>query len=195
MTLAPLVLALAVSIPVPPRAGETASPQTASVPVSAEDARERVSGWLGTIHGAVSPDAFRALGPAGVDALVEFARTDPSPIRRLRALEALAALGGARAEAVHREVLASDAPSAVRRGAVRGLARLAGPSEASAALAPFLERDRDPAVRAVAAEALARTAPAAGCGPIRARAKVDPEPARFGPALAACDRAGQLPAR
>jgi len=108
----------------------------------------------------------------------------------VRALEALAGLGGARAETVHREVLASPtAPPAVRRGAVRGLARLAGPTGAARVLGPVVEGDRDPGVRATAAEELARTAPAAGCGPIRARAKVDAEGARFRRALAECDRA------
>jgi len=188
MALAPLLLALAVSVPAPPGAGT--APAAPGATVSAAEAREAVHGWLGAIHGAVAPERFRALGPAGEDALVEFARTDPSPIRRLRALDALAALGGARAEAVHREVLASaQTPVAVRRGAVRGLARLAGPSGAAAALVPILEHDRDPAVRAAAADALARTAPASGCGPVRARARVDPEPARFTRALETCERA------
>jgi len=162
-----------------------------SVPVSPAEAREQVRAYLGAIHRAVPPDTFRALGPAAVDALADFAVTDPFPVRRLRALEALAALGGARAEAVHREVLADEkAPSVVREGAVRGLGKLAGRAGAAAALVPVLEGDRDPAVRAAAAETLARTAPAAACGSVRARARVDPEPARFGPALAACERAG-----
>jgi hypothetical protein len=163
-----------------------------------ESVRDQVSAYLGAIHEPVPPATFRALGPGAEDALVDFARSDPSPIRRLRALEALAGLGGPRAQAVHREVLASaTAPSSVRRGAVRGLARLAGPSGATPALTPVLDADRDPGVRAAAAEALARIAPAEGCGKIRARARVDPEAARFGRALSECDRRGQAgpPAR
>jgi HEAT repeat protein len=88
-------------------------------------------------------------------------------------------------------VLASDtAPRAVRRGAVRGLGRLAGP-RAAAALAPVLDRDRDPLVRAAAAEALAAEAPADACERIRARAQVETAPSRFRRALATCDRAAR----
>ena len=187
MPLAPVLLAFALSAPVPP----PAAPQPPDAP-PAEAGRDQVSAYLGAIHEPVSPAAFRALGPGAVDALADFARTDPLPIRRLRALDALAALGGTTAEEVHREVLASPtAPTAVRRGAVRGLARLAGPSGAPAALGPVLERDRDPAVRAAAAEALVRTAPAEGCAKVRARAQAEPDAARFTRALSECDRSGQ----
>jgi HEAT repeat protein len=191
MAFAPLLLALAITLPAAPP--PTAEAVPASATVSTAEAREQVQAYLGAIHGAVPAETFRALGPAAVDALVDFARTDPMPMRRLRALDALAALRDPRAEAIHREVLASDAPRAVRRAAVRGLAWLAGPARAPEALAPLLERDRDPAVRAAAAEALSRAAPAAGCARIRARARVEPEPARFGRALETCDRASAQP--
>lgn len=179
MPLAPVLLALALA---------AAPPPSTPPPSPAPDVREEVSAYLGAIHEPVPAETFRALGPGAEDALADFARTDPSPVRRLRALEALAALGGPRAEAVHREVAGSAAPRAVRRGAVRGLARLAGPAGAMRAVGPFLEQDRDPAVRAAAAEALALHAPAEGCARVRARAKVDAERARFGRALADCDR-------
>jgi len=191
MALAPVLLALALSAPRPPGPAP-AAPAAPSAPEAApsSDVREQVSAYLGAIHEPVPPASFRALGPGAEDALADFARSDPLPMRRVRALEALAGLGGARAETVHREVLASPtAPPAVRRGAVRGLARLAGPTGAARVLGPVVEGDRDPGVRATAAEELARTAPAAGCGPIRARAKVDAEGARFRRALAECDRA------
>src|SRR5512144_2951043 len=99
MALAPVLLVLALAAP--------PAPSAPSVEV-----RDRVSAYLGAIHAPVPPEAFRAAGPGAEEALVEFARSDPSPVRRLRALEALAGLGGARAEAVHREVLAS--PTAPR---------------------------------------------------------------------------------
>ena len=186
MTLAHVLLALSLAA----SSGGPSAPGPASVSITPEEARQHVSSYLGAIHAPVSADAFRALGPAAIDALADFAVNDPSPVRRLRALDALAALGGPRAEAVHRAVLASPtAPPVVRRGAVRGLGKLSGPAGAPAALVPVLEGDRDPAVRAAAAETLAAAAPAAACGKIRAQARVDPEPSRFGPALRACERA------
>jgi HEAT repeat protein len=148
------------------------------------EVRREVEELLGSIHGPVAPETFRALGPGVDQVLADVARADGMPSRRIRALEALAALGGPRAEATHRAVAASAAPSAVRRGAIRGLGRLSG-AGAPRALAPFLERDRDPAVRAAAAEALAEAAPAA-CGRIRARARAEGNDARFQRALDAC---------
>lgn len=178
MVLLPALLALSL-----------AAAPTATAPPSRE-VRERVLELLGSIHGPVSPDAFRAAGPGAEQVLAEVAGEGGMPSRRIRALEALAGLGGARAEAVHREVSASPtAPSAVRRTAIRGLGHLLGPAAASKALAPVLEGDRDPGVRAAAAEALATAAPAEGCPRIRARARAEPEPSRFGRALEACDRA------
>jgi HEAT repeat protein len=189
MALAPVLLALALAAPRPPADRPPASDAVAPAPA---EVHERVSAWLGAIHAPVSPDAFRALGPSAEDALAGFARSDPSPVRRLRALEALAGLGGARAEGVHREVLASpSAPTAVRRGAARGLGRLLAPAAAADTLGPVLERDHDPAVRAAAAEALGRASPADGCARVRAQARLDAERARFQRALDACDRPGQ----
>jgi HEAT repeat protein len=181
MALAHVLLALALAAP----------PSPAAPP---EELREEVIGYLGAIHRPVSPEAFRALGPGVEDVLADLAVTDPSPLRRVRALEALAGLGGPRAVQVHREVLAGPAPREVRRGAARGLGRLLGPG-APATLGPVLERDRDPAVRAAAAEALARAAPGEGCARVRARAKVDPEAARFRHALEDCDRQAGPPGR
>ena len=184
MVLLPALLALSLA----------AAPAAATPP---PEVKARVLELLGSIHGPVSPQAFRAAGPGAEQVLVDVARGRGMPSKRIRALEALAGLGGPRAEAVHREVSANAAaPGAVRRAAVRGLGRLLGPAAAQAALAPVLEQDRDPGVRAAAAEALATAAPADGCPRIRARARVESEPSRFGRALQACDRAsGGPPAR
>ena len=178
MALAPILVAVALAAAQDP--GATPSPEV----------KEQVRALLGAIHGPVSPEAFRALGPGADEALAEVAREEGFPSRRLRALEALAGLGGARAEAVHREVLASPtAPRAVRSGAARGLGQLAGPARAAAVLGPVLEQDRDPVVRAAAAEALAAAAPADACGRIRARAGAEAVPSRFARALTTCERA------
>ncbi len=157
------------------------------------DVREQVQALLGAIHGPVRTETFRALGPGAEEALLDFAREENGPpARRIRALEALAGLGGGRAEAAHRDVVASvSAPRAVRRTAVRGLGRLAGTARAPAELSPILQRDRDPLVRAAAAEALAAHAPADACARIRTQARSEELPARFQRALRLCDRAAR----
>jgi HEAT repeat protein len=157
----------------------------------APEVTSEVDALLGAIHGPVSPEAFRALGPGAEDALAAIARSGAMPSKRIRALEALAGLGGPRAEETHRAVAASDAPASVRRGAVRGLGRLAGPGRAPGLLAPYLDGDRDPAVRAAAAEALAEAAPAQTCARVRARAQAEGGATRFGRALETCARAAR----
>jgi HEAT repeat protein len=182
VTLAPLALALAL-----------AAPGAAEPP---PDVRDEVRALLGAIHGGVSPERFRELGPGAEEALLELARADGPPLQRVRALEALAGLGGPRAEEAHREVAASaSAPRAVRRGAVRGLARLAGPARATPELAGYLERDRDPTVRAAAAEALAAVAPAEACARIRAQARAEQAAGRFHRAVSLCERSRQAAPR
>jgi HEAT repeat protein len=180
MALAPLLLAALLA----------ASPPASPAPPSPE-VRERVRELLGAIHRGAPPEAFRAAGPGAEEALAEFARGG-RPLQRIRALEALAGLGAPNAEAVHREAaLGASAPPTVRKAAVRGLARLAGPARATAELAPVLERDRDATVRAAAAEALAAVAPGDACARIRAQAATERGPARFRRALAACDRSSR----
>ncbi|HEX9243131.1 MAG TPA: HEAT repeat domain-containing protein [Anaeromyxobacter sp.] len=181
MPLTPLVPVLALALVA------TSPPAAAPTP----EVRARVRALLGSMHGPVPPEHFRAIGPGAEEALADFARANDFPSRRIRALEALAGLGGARAEAVHREVAGDrGAPSPVRRGAIRGLGRVLAPGEAPGALGPFLEQDRDPGVRAAAAEALAERAPATGCARVQARARREPDPSRFGRALRTCERAG-----
>jgi hypothetical protein len=176
MALAPLALALALAA------------QPGPAEPSAE-VRSQVRALLGAIHDPVAPGAFLALGAGAEEALLDFARDGRlPPSRRARALEALAGVGGPRAEAVHRELADStSAPRAVRRSAVRGLGQLAGPARARGALTAYLERDRDPTVRAAAAEALARAAPAEGCDRIRSQARAEAAPARFERALSLCE--------
>jgi hypothetical protein len=178
---APVLAFVLAAAPVPP-------PDT--TPPSAE-VRARVRSLLGAIHRPVDAQAYRNMGPGAEAALAEFAVGDDFPSRRIRALQGLASLGGPRAEAVHRQVAASAAPSAVRQEAVRGLARLA-PQSAAPALAGFLEQDRDPGVRATAAEALAATSPGE-CSRIRARARLETEAGLYGHALSQCDRSQPAP--
>jgi hypothetical protein len=159
---------------------------------SSPEVRAEVAALLGVIDRPVSPESFRRFGSEGEAALAEIALSRDMPPRRARALEVLAALRSAGAEEVHRAVAASpDAPTTVRRTAVLGLGRLLQRERAPGALRPFLERDRDPRVRAAAAEALALAAPAEACRAVRAQAGREDETgtARFGRALAACEKA------
>jgi hypothetical protein len=172
--LAPVALAVALAL--------------AAAPAAETPVREQVVELLGAIH-TLPVDQLRALGPEAITALADIAVSPGSNVRRARALDALAALGGTRAEDAARTVAArTGEPRAVRRAAVRGLGRLAGPDRAGAALAPYLEKDRDPAIRAAAAEALAAHAPAE-CGRVRARARAEKDGARFSAALRTCEQA------
>jgi hypothetical protein len=189
MALAPLVLTLAAVLAAGPAPVQTTPPSP--------EVRDRVRALLGAIHEPVPPETFRALGPGVDEALAEFAlEAAGPPTRRARALETLAALNAPAAEAVHREVAASaTAPRSVRRTAVRGLGRLAGPQRAEQELTPYLERDRDPLVRAAAAEALAANAPGpSACGRIRAQAQASTG-SRYARALDLCDRGAQTEPR
>jgi hypothetical protein len=153
--------------------------------------REKTLALLGTIDQPIRPATWRALGPEAVPVLAEVAASDALPTRRALALEGLAALGGDRAEALHRS-LAGDwkAPRAVRRAAVRGLGRLVAADRLDAALRPVLEHDPDRAVRASAAEVLSRRSPAASCAAVRAQARREGDAgnALFARAIAACAR-------
>ncbi|HTN52812.1 MAG TPA: HEAT repeat domain-containing protein [Anaeromyxobacter sp.] len=132
---------------------------------------DQVRGLLSAIDRPVPPEAWRAVGPAAEPVLAAIAGApDELPSRRARALEGLSALGGARAESLHRSLAAdARAPRLVRRTAVRGLGQILPPARLLPAAGPLL-RDPDPAVRAAAAEVLAARAPAEACGAIRTQA-------------------------
>ncbi|MFT3912992.1 MAG: hypothetical protein QM704_02565 [Anaeromyxobacteraceae bacterium] len=146
---------------------------------------------LGAIDRRVPDGTWRALGPVADEVLAALARGGGLVVFRARALEALAARGGAEAEAAHR-ALAIDgaAPMMVRRAAVHGLSRLLDDAALTAALAPLAERDADGRVRAEASEVLARRVPAAACAGVRARASAGGvEAIRLERALRACGAA------
>lgn len=153
--------------------------------------RDEVRSYLGAIDRPVTAETWRALGPEAEPLLAEVAgAADEPPSRRARALEGLAARGGARAEAVHRRLaLEARAPPLVRSAAVRGLGALLAPAQAAVALRPLLG-DPAPRVRQVAGEVLARRAPAEGCAAVRAQAAREGA-GRFARALSLCDRAGR----
>ncbi|ABS28450.1 HEAT repeat domain-containing protein [Anaeromyxobacter sp. Fw109-5] len=194
--IAPLALALALLAPpdaTPPGAASPDAPICAPQESGACDpaVRAKTLALLGAMDRPVRPETWRALGPGAEPVLAEVAASDGLPSRRALALEGLAALGGARAEALHRSVARDEhEPRAVRRAAVRGLGRLVPAERLDATLRPLLERDPDRAVRAGAAEVLSRRSPAASCAAIRAQARREGSSGRslFSRALAACER-------
>ncbi len=154
--------------------------------------RQKTLALLGAIDRPIRPETWRALGPCAEPVLAEVAAaSDALPTRRALALEGLAAVGGTRAEALHRSLAAdTHEPRAVRRAAIRGLGRLVARDELDATLRPLLERDPDRGVRAGAADVLARRSPAASCAAIRSQARREGTSgnALFARALAACER-------
>jgi hypothetical protein len=155
------------------------------------DVRDKVTALLGAIDRPVRPSDWRAIGAAAEPVLAEVAASNDFPSRRARALEGLASLGGARAEALHRSLAAdTTAPRAVRRSALRGLGRLLPAAETARALQPLLAADPDGAIRAGAADVLASRAPGQSCGAIRAQAAREgaQRAPLFARALAACSR-------
>ncbi|WP_242337276.1 MULTISPECIES: HEAT repeat domain-containing protein [Anaeromyxobacter] len=153
--------------------------------------RARTLELLGAIDRPIRPETWRALGPDAEPVLAEVAASDALPTRRALALEGLAAIGGARAEKLHRSLAAdTHEPRAVRRAAIRGLGRLVPREKLDATLRPLLERDPDRGVRAGAAEVLSRRSPASSCAAIRAQARREGTAGSglFARALAACER-------
>jgi hypothetical protein len=187
-----LALTLSLALLAPPAEDGCCAPEHARGAAAAPDpgVRERTLALLGAIDRPIRPETWRALGPEAVPVLAEVAASNELPTRRALALEGLAALGGPRAESLHRSLAAdAKAPRTVRRAAVRGLGRLVAARELDAALRPVLERDPDRAVRATAAEVLSRRSPSTSCGAIRAQARREGSAsAPFSRALAACER-------
>ena len=158
---------------------------------SAAEVRKRVEAFLGSIDTPIRPSQWQALGPGAVPVLEEIATSpDRFPPHRARAVDGLAALGGAEAQRTVLAIARSEREFAVRAAALRGAGRLLPPDELLPALRPVLEAAGPARDRAVAAEVLARHGGEAGCAAVRARlSKEDPEEREtFHHARAACEK-------
>jgi len=177
--------ALAAVLAAPPAAGLAPQPTDAQI-------RERIEVYLGAIDTPIPATRWRALGPRAVPQLAAIAHSEAEmPTSRATAVEALAALGGAEAEAVAAELArAPQAPFVVRASAIEAVGRLAAGPAVGAALQPLLRGAADPRLRAVAAETLARHGGTDGCAAVRERVGAEPERERgkFRRALSACER-------
>jgi hypothetical protein len=194
-----LSLALALALTAPGTPARNARPQGgAAEPDSTltdAEVADRVDTWLASIDTPVTVGDWRSLGPRAVAPLEAVARSSAErPSRRARALEALSAVGGARARQVVLESARHEgAPFAVRASALHAAGRLLAPGEVVQQLGPILRTAKDPTVRAAAAEVITRSAATSGgCGAVRTQVDRESPDDRgaFGPAMQRC---GQVP--
>ena len=169
-------------------------PSDAPAPTSASaqtDLQQRIDVLLGTRDVAVTPQQWRALGPAALPELERLAADASAlPTRRARAIEGLVALGSPRAPKLLVRLAQSDTqPFVVRLAAVRGAGRTLSASRQLVALRPVLDSAREPALRGAAAEVLSRHA--SGCEAVNAQAERETEDwrSRFHVAMSRCAKA------
>ncbi len=150
----------------------------------------RVDAYLRSIDTPIGAERWRALGPAAVAPLEAIANdADAFPSRRAKAVAALSAIGGARAQKVILGRLRAEGDEyAVRASAARAAGHFLSASAAAKELRPILQRASDPRLRATAAEVLARKAPRSACGDIRTQVAREKESAKasYGKALESC---------
>ncbi len=150
-----------------PQAPAPAGPQPQ---LSAEEVRDRVETYLGSIDVAITAQHWRALGPQAPDVLEPIA-TDPAefPTRRARALQGLVVVAPDRAARLV-GVLARDEqqPVVVRVAAMRGAGEVLTPAKAISELKPVLHSARSAGLRGAAAEVL--SARKGGCEVVKAQA-------------------------
>lgn len=149
--------------PPPPAAAEQQQ-------LSADEVRDRVEGYLGSIDRPITSENWRALGPQAAD-LLEPIATDATamPSRRAKALEGLVAVAPDRAAAlVGRLARDEREPAVLRVAAMRGAGEVLPASKALTELKPVLNSARSAGIRSTAAEVLSRRK--SGCSAVRAQA-------------------------
>lgn len=185
---------LAVTLLAPQGYRRQAPPQAPSPDAGAQltdpEIASRVETYLSAVDTRVTNEDWQALGPRAV-APLETALGDPAalPSRRARAVGALAAIGGSRAQQLVLDTARSERqPFAVRAAALEGSGRLLRGKALTNALRGVLQKAGEAPVRGVAADVLAQRAGASGCAAVRAQAAREPRAERghFARALETC---------
>ena len=171
--------------------GQHPPPPASSEPqrqLSAEEVRERIGGYLGSIDRPITADEWRALGPQAGSVLEPIATdAEAMPTRRAKALEGLVAVAPERAaRLVGRLARDEKEPVVLRVAALRGAGEVLSPAKALAELKPVLRSARSAGMRSTAAEVLSRRK--SGCAAVREQAEREADEHRgaYGSALARC---------
>ena len=145
------------------------APGQPAADLSEQELRREINGYLGSIDTPIPAAHWKALGPRAAPILAALiADAEQFPTRRAKAVDGLAAVGGAEAPALFSKVARSeDEPLVLRLAALRGLGVVTPARHLAAALRPVLEGAKEPAVRAGAAEVL--VARAGSCAAVHAQ--------------------------
>jgi len=158
--------------------------------LSADEVRDHVEGYLGSIDTPITANQWRALGPRAVPMLERIAMDQHElPTRRAKAIDGLAALGDTRAPALFKRIASQDSEKInVRFAAVRGLAQVTPPAQAVTNLKPILQGAKDSRVRALAAEQIAVRSRGKSCDLVKAQLDRETNDARghYGRAMKQC---------
>jgi HEAT repeat protein len=134
---------------------------------SADEVRERVNGYLGSIDRPITAENWRGLGPQAADVLEPIVNdANAFPSRRAKALEGLVAVSPQRAAKIVGG-LARDEREApvVRVAAMRGAGEVLSHSKALSELKPVLRSASEPGIRKTAADVLSRHK--SGCAAVK----------------------------
>ena len=166
-----ILLAALLAIPPQPHS-RTPKPSDsdAQAQLSAEEARQRVHEYLGSIDTPITPEQWRALGPQAATELESIVRNqDAFPSRRAKALDGLTAAAPDRAARLVGPMARDEKqPLVVRVAAMHGAAQVLPPDEAERELKPVLQTSHSAGMRKTAADVLSRSR--SGCASVRKQA-------------------------
>ena len=169
-------------------APSSALPAAPAAELSDAELRREINGYLGSIDTPIPAAHWRGLGPRAAPILAALiSDAGQFPTRRAKAVDGLAAVGGAEAPALlGRLARSEEEPLVLRLAALRGLGVVVPARQLSAVLRPVLEGAKEPAVRAGAAEVL--VARAGACGSVHAQLALEDEAVRgmFHRSVAGC---------
>jgi hypothetical protein len=174
--------------PQPPPAGDQQVQPKEEL--SADEVRQHVEGYLGSIDTPITPNQWKQLGPRALPMLEQIAMNQTElPTRRAKAIDGLAAIGDRRAPALFKRIANQDGETMnVRFAAVRGLAQMTPRDQAAAALKPILQGAKDSRVRALAAEQIAIRSRGKSCDLVRDQLQRENDAVRrqYGRAIKQC---------